>query len=114
MQVLVLEDNLMWSARLEKSLKSLGHVPVTWPTLKGELSGFDLAIVNLAPSVGDVVSTVRDLRAAGVYVVGHAGHKEKELHEVGRLAGCDRLATNSELTFKIESLLLEAESRSRD
>jgi hypothetical protein len=50
---------------------------------------------------------VAKLQELGAYVIGHAGHKEKELHAAGRDAGCDRLATNSELTNKLPQMLEE-------
>ena len=42
-------------------------------------------------------------------VIAHAGHKEKDLLEMGRQAGSDHVATNGELTFKIELLLTAAQ-----
>jgi len=47
------------------------------------------------------------LKAMGAVVIGHAGHKEKELLAAGKEAGCDRLATNSELTNKLHQILQE-------
>lgn len=103
MRILVYEDNLMWSARLQKSLTALGHEAVvrTKPTVEAG----DAAIVNLgAPSFGPA-TLVPALREQGVHVIGHAGHRETELHDLGREIGCDTLATNRELTYSIERLL---------
>jgi hypothetical protein len=67
----------------------------------------DVAILNLSsPAFSDLVAA---LKSAGVYTIGHAGHKEKDLLQLGREAGCDAVATNSELTFKLEKLLAAAE-----
>ena len=101
MKVWVFEDNLIWSSRLVKSLRSLGHEPlVTTAVPEGTA---EAAVVNLgSPKLGELVP---QLRERGVYTIGHAGHKEKDLLQLGREAGCDAIATNSELTFKIESLL---------
>ncbi len=89
-----------------KSIKALGHEPllVTNPTAQAG----DAAILNLSSPHLSTPVLVSNLRELGVYVIGHAGHKERDLLELGRLAGCNRLATNSELTFKLENLLDEA------
>src|SRR5579862_2091924 len=100
MRVLILERNLIWSARLSNSIKLGGHEAVVASSLPAEL-GFDVAIVNLAD--GD--PPVAALQAAGVKVVAHAGHKEKERLEVGKVAGCDLVVTNSELTYKLPEIL---------
>lgn len=104
MKVLVYEDNLLWSSRLANSLKKLGHEPILAVERTDEAA---VAIVNLGDPV--LMALVPLLRASGVVTIGHAGHKEKQLHELGKEAGCDILATNSELTFKIEALLTRAE-----
>ena len=40
-------------------------------------------------------------------MIAHAGHKEKELLELGKDLEVDRLATNSELTYKLPQILEE-------
>ena len=102
MKVLVFEDNLMWSARLIQTLKSLGHEAVVLSELSGDQVA-DVAILNL--SSPSFAALVPPLRQAGIYTICHAGHKEKDLLQLGREAGCDAVATNSELTYKIEGLL---------
>lgn len=104
MKVLLFDDNLMWSARLTKSLIALGHEPVASSGVP-EATDAEVAIVNLGSPKFDAVSMVPRLRALGVHVIGHAGHKEKDLMELGRAAGCDTLASNSKLTFGLEELL---------
>lgn len=93
----------MWSARLAQSLKALGHEATVLARTPEQLPQAEAAIVNLGSS--DAASLVPLLKGAGIYVIAHAGHKEKQLHELGRDLGCDRLASNSELTFKLEGLL---------
>ena len=111
MKVLVYEDNLMWSARLKNSLTKLGHEPRLRSKPVAEVA--DAAIVNLGAESLEPMTLVPALIAHAVVVIGHAGHKEKELHELGREAGCQILATNSELTFKLEQLLAKAASDGR-
>jgi hypothetical protein len=99
MKVLIFEDNLIWSSRLVKSLTALGHEAV----VAKEPADADAAVLNLAsPALKDLVPQLREM---GIYVIGHAGHKEKDLHQLGKEAGCDKLATNGELTYKIEAIL---------
>ena len=103
MKVLVYEDNLMWSARLQKTLAALGHEASV--VARPEPRDGDAAIVNLGAPAFQPAELVPALRARGVHVIGHAGHKELELHELGREVGCDTLATNRELTYQLERLL---------
>ena len=103
MKILIYEDNLMWSARLGKTVAALGHEGIVVP--RPELREGDAAIVNLGAPSFKPEELVPALRAQGVHVIGHAGHKELDLHELGREIGCDTLATNRELTFQLERLL---------
>jgi hypothetical protein len=106
MKVLVYEDNMMWSARLMNSLQKLGHEAQLVQT--PEARAADAAIVNLGSENLDPVNLVPALKEIGVVVIGHAGHKEKDLLSLGREAGCQIVATNGELTYKIEALLERA------
>jgi hypothetical protein len=108
-KVLVYETNLMWSSRLMNSLTKLGHEPVLVGNPTPEAA--DAAIVNLGEESFAPIKLVPELKALGTVVIGHAGHKEKDLHALGREAGCDILATNSELTYKLESILAKAGGR---
>lgn len=109
MRIFVFEDNLMWSSRLLQSLKALGHEPILRTSLPESAEGALAAIVNLGSQKIPASELIRRLKALGVHVIGHAGHKEKELMEFGKDAGCDTLASNSELTFKIEGLLAKVQ-----
>lgn len=105
MRVLIFEDNLMWSSRLVKSVSALGHEAVLRTKAPDEAGAGDVAIVNLGSATLDPTIIVPKLHEQGVKVIAHAGHKEKELHEVGKGLGCERLVTNSELTYKLEQIL---------
>ncbi len=109
MKVWVFEDNLMWSARLVKSIQALGHEAEVCTALPKE-PGAQVAIVNLGSTTLPGAELAPQIQALGAKVIAHAGHKEKPLLELGRQAGVDRIATNSELTFKIEALLEEVGS----
>jgi hypothetical protein len=112
MRVLVYEDNLMWSARLVRSLSALGHEPLVRTKVPEDAEPADAAIVNLGSSTMNPAVLVPLLTSAGIYVIGHAGHKEKELHQLGKSVGCNTLATNSELTYKLPALIERADSAS--
>jgi len=111
MRILIYEENLMWSARLQRSLAALGHEPVLRTKMPVEAEEADLAVVNLASRAISAEELVPKLRGWGIFVIAHAGHKEKELRELGARLECDRLATNSELTHRLAALLDEAEKR---
>ncbi len=96
----------MWGPRLKKSVEGFGHHPILLAKVPAELAA-DLAIVNLGSLSIPASSLVPKLKEAGIKVLAHAGHKEKELHELGAKLGCDRLATNSEITHKLEQILGE-------
>jgi len=106
LKVLILEDNLIWSGRLRPALRALGHEGEFVTAVPGSLEA-DVAIINLSSPRLDPFDAVRKFREKGLFVIGHAGHKEKDLWEKGREAGCSRIVSNSELTFKLESILAE-------
>lgn len=106
MRVSVYEDNLLWSSRLLKSLRHLNCEPVLYETPVVDAN--PIAIVNLGSAKLDPQSLVPLLAQQGVVVIGHAGHKEKDLLQLGKECGCAILATNSELTFKLEAVLAKA------
>jgi protein-L-isoaspartate O-methyltransferase len=101
MKVWIFENNLMWSSRLLQSVNGVGHEGAVVTQILEE--GADVAIVNLGDS--ETPSLVKQLKDMGVFVIAHAGHKEKELLTLGKDLQVDRLATNSELTFKLPQIL---------
>ena len=105
MKILVYEDNLMWSSRLTKTLRAVDHEPLLRSQFPTDSEGAGAAIVNLGSASPEPTELVRRLHELGVAVIAHAGHKEKELLELGRKAEADILATNSQLTFKLPELV---------
>ena len=94
----------MWSSRFVNTVKGSGHEAVV--TIAVPNGTADAAIVNLGDP--NVESTVTELAKKGVYTIAHAGHKEKELIELGKQIKVDRVATNSEITNKLPQMLDEA------
>lgn len=109
MVVLVFEDNLMWSSRLVQSLRALGHEPILLSEVPHPLPAANAAIVNLGSTSLPGHRLAPLLHAAGIAVIAHAGHKEKDLLKLGRKANVEVLATNSELTHKLPELLVGLE-----
>ncbi|MFZ4506763.1 MAG: hypothetical protein ACOYON_03590 [Fimbriimonas sp.] len=105
MRVWVFESNLLWSARLLQTLRAIDLDAKVAARVSEEMAEGDVAILNLGSS--GVAGLAAELKQRGVKTLAHAGHKEKELLELGRNVGIDRLATNSELTFKLPELLKE-------
>ena len=85
----------MWSVKVTNGVRALGLEVVT--------ESPDVAIVNLGES--DIEGKVAALKAQGVKIIAHAGHKETELLDLGRDLNCDKLVTNSELTNKLGAIL---------
>ncbi len=105
MKVLIFEDNLMWGPRLARSARAFGHEAVVLAKLPAQIPEADVAIVNLGSQSLPAADLVPRLKEAGIKVLAHAGHKEKDLLDLGRDLDCDRLATNSEITNKLEHIL---------
>jgi hypothetical protein len=101
---LIFEENLIWSERLRKSLVGLGHEAIVISRLGAEIPTGDVAILNFGSILWSEALVAR-LRESGVKTIGHAGHKEKEKLELGRIAGIDTVVTNSTLTYKLETIL---------
>ena len=97
---------------MSQTLRAFGHEPSLRKGLPDDGDGAKVAIINLGSKSPDPVSLVARLHELGIRVLAHAGHREKELLDLGRVAGADRLATNSELTFKLQELILELETPS--
>lgn len=107
MKVLIVEDNLMWSERLRRGAAALGHQATVSPDGTSEAVP-DLALVNLGLRQGNAAAIIRSLKARGVRVVGHAGHKEKDLLAAGEAAGCDRVVSNGTLAARLPEVLSQA------
>ena len=104
MKVWIFESNLIWSSRFVNTVRGSGHEAIV--TSEVPEDNADVAIVNLSdPNVGDLVAVLTE---RGIYTIAHAGHKEKELIELGKQIKVNRVATNSEITNKLPKMLDEA------
>ncbi len=105
MKVLIFEDNLLWSSKLKKSVEFLGHEAEVIDKFSEDFPDGDRAIVNLGSEKLSPEKLLPLLKSRGIWTIGHAGHKEKTLHEKGISVGCDQVVTNSAITFKLEEIL---------
>lgn len=108
MRVAFYEDNLIWSARLARAAAAHGyevevigggHDPSTSP---------DVAVIDLASQRIDVSDVVPRLRALGVPVVGHAGHKEGFRLAAGAEAGCTLVVSNRTIAERLIETIQQA------
>ena len=104
MKVWIFESNLMWSSRFVNTVQGSGHEAVVATSIPSGTA--DAAIVNLGDH--NVAATVTALTQRGIYTIAHAGHKEKDLIELGKQIQVNRVATNSEITNKLPQMLDEA------
>lgn len=107
-RIAILESNLMWSARLARSVAALGYEAVMLEDGVRLPPGFDVAILDLSRLPEPAAEYIDDLHRSGVVTIGHAGHKEHELMDLGRKSGCRILATNREMTTRLGALIAEA------
>ena len=105
MKIAIFEENLMWGPRLVQSVRGLGYTPILLDRPGMEIPEADIAIINLGSPVFPPETLVPGLKAKSIRIIAHAGHKEKQLHEIGKDLNCDYLATNSELTFKLPNII---------
>jgi hypothetical protein len=103
MKVWIFESNLIWSSRFVNTVRGSGHEAVVTATVPDDTA--DVAIVNLGDA--NVGAIVAELTERGIYTIAHAGHKEKDLIELGKQIKVNRVATNSEITNKLPKMLEE-------
>lgn len=101
--LLIFENNLMWSVRLKKSAAALGWEATVLQQSTEDIPEAEAAIINLG--VPEFAEMVAPLREKGIHVIGHAGHKERPLLQFGRDSGCDQVVTNSSLTHHLDKVL---------
>jgi CheY-like chemotaxis protein len=112
--IVVLDDNLLFSAGVASGLKRLGYRARVIDRERGAVErvvdAHPVAIlVNLSCRQWDGIALVRELRAvpglAGVPIIGFTGHTEVDRIEAARAAGCDRVVANSAIASDLASVL---------
>jgi CheY-like chemotaxis protein len=115
--ILVLDDNLLFSAGLMTALKRLGlgvaivDAPARALPRARELQPVAI-LINLAARALDSPTRVRELKAeptlSAVPVLGYCGHMETVLIAAGRAAGCDIVVANSAISGSLDDVLRRA------
>lgn len=103
MKVLILEANLLWSTKVARMLSAFGIEAEVRSAVPSQTDAM-IAIINLGERTP---VEIESLKEKGMKILAHAGHKEKELLDLGRAAGCDRIVTNSEIAHKLPQILQE-------
>ena len=112
-KVLVLEDDLMFSVRIEKTLTHLGYAPSIF-THSAEAIAFaeqntlSLALVNFSSeqqSPGEVVKRIK-AHTNPPPVLGYCSHVSMpQIRPNAMAAGCNLLIANSALTMRLPQLV---------
>jgi len=112
-KVLVLEDDLMFSVRIEKTLTHLGYAPSIF-THSAEAIAFAeqntlvLALVNFSSeqqSPGEVVKRIK-AQPDPPPVLGYCSHVSMpQIRPNAMAAGCNLLVANSALTMRLPQLV---------
>jgi DNA-binding response OmpR family regulator len=118
--VVLIEDNLMFAAMIEPALKRLGYRSRTLaggPATAEQLAANPptLVLVNLASSRFDGAALIHELRLnpelATTPVIGFAGHVERDRFTAGREAGATLVVPNSALRSSLPQVLEKLRKR---
>ncbi|HLW48461.1 MAG TPA: hypothetical protein VKW09_11915 [bacterium] len=117
-EIVVADDDLLFSSRLSASLTRLGYRCVLARTAAAleaalrEAAGRDrprAVIVNLAARHFDAAEAVRRLKAGtttqGIPVLGFCGHRDVARAQAAKEAGCDAITTNGVVAADLERVL---------
>jgi len=112
-QIVVADDDLLFSTNLSGTLTALGYRPLvvrTEAALLETLRGSPrAAIVNLAArgfeAAGVIARLKDDTATRGVPILGFCGHRDVERLRAAKAAGCDEVATNGAVAGDLGRLL---------
>ncbi len=120
--VLVLEDDLMFSVRIEKTLTHLGYTPVIFThsadaIAYAEQNTLVMAMVNFSSeqqSPGEVVKRIK-AHPNPPPVLGYCSHVSmSQIRPNAMAAGCNLLVANSALTLRLPQLVTKVLSNPTD
>jgi hypothetical protein len=106
-KVVILENDLMWSVRLQKRMQSLGYDAQVIDRWTDEIPYTDIAVINMRSREFPLEKTVDLLKEKKVFILGHVGHKESDLILLGKNLNIDKIVTNSMMIHKLEEILKE-------
>lgn len=110
--ILVAGDDLLFATRIEAALTRHGHRPRIIRTASAFQNALrerpHAAIVDLASEM-DAVEAIRRAKAdpatRTIPILGFCGHADAARRRAAQQAGCDRLATNGEISSNLPRLL---------
>lgn len=108
MDVLIVDENLLWSAKLRSTVAQMGGTAVVLEQPGQSVPTADLAVIRLDSARFPAEEWVPKLLTMGCRVLGHVGHKEKERTEMGRRLGCHLVVSHSTLSHKTVDTLTQA------
>lgn len=115
MRIDVLDNNLMFANRLRRALEHLGYQARMFDHADALLSSGvlpEVALVNVGNPRFSGLEIVFKLKEARVpCIIGFAGHREKEIHQKAKEAGCTLTGTNREVTHRLLPLIQRALSK---
>lgn len=103
MRVLIVEDNLIWSSRVQQALLALGHECAQYRP--GAIPDCEAAVLGLGFNAEHLPVVIQALQERKIPIIAHCGHAEKQLSQKGRDLGCDHVVTNGSLTLQLQTLL---------
>jgi CheY-like chemotaxis protein len=112
-QIVVADDDLLFSSNLSASVARLGYRPVvvrSEAALQASLRESPRAvIVNLAARGFDAAEAIRRIKrdetTREIPLLGFCGHRDAERARTAKAAGCDAVATNGVVTADLARLL---------
>jgi CheY-like chemotaxis protein len=112
-QIVVADDDLLFSSNLSASVARLGYRPVvvrSEAALQASLrEGPCAVIVNLAARGFDAAEAIRRIKGdettREIPLLGFCGHRDVERARAAKTAGCDAVTTNGAVTADLPRLL---------
>lgn len=112
-QVVVADDDLLFSSRISAALATLGYRPVAvrseaalWEAMRAAPRA---AIVNLALRGFDAADAIRRLKIDAatreIPLLGFCGHRDVDRARAARAAGCDAVTTNGVVAADLRRVL---------
>ena len=97
MTILLLDDNLMSSTRLQRALETQGHT-VTLAVRPEPVADYDMVLINLGSRSLPGVDFIGECRRhfPDAVIKGFCGHLEVEIRRAAKAAGIDQLLTNDQ------------------
>ncbi|KAA0239994.1 MAG: hypothetical protein EDM74_02315 [Armatimonadetes bacterium] len=107
MKVWLFETNLLWSERLKSGLLALGYeVEQVSPAAVPD-GAADLVIASLTEIAKAPPDFVQLLKSRSAKIIGHAGHVETDLFQLGSDLGFDAVFPNGKVANRLEAVLKE-------